>query len=123
MSRIESVSGYRLPAPGGEKRFVQRSILSTESPSRTRRALAPFCSVRCLSEDYVAAMSKFLDPGSVGTRGVTLVVDGMEQSSVGVPPPRYRKPQYSCRAGEFAKGPRHALKPDVPRHPPKKRNF
>jgi hypothetical protein len=35
-------------------------------------------------QDYVAAMSQFLDPGSVGTGGVTLVVDGMEQSSVGV---------------------------------------
>ena len=35
-------------------------------------------------QDYVAAMSQFLDPGSVGAGGVTLVVDGMEQSSVGV---------------------------------------
>jgi len=35
-------------------------------------------------QDYVAAISQFLDPGSVGAGGVTLVVDGMEQSSVGV---------------------------------------
>src|SRR4030095_4296751 len=36
-------------------------------------------------QDYVAAMSQFLDPGSVGAGGVTLVVDGMEQSAVVVP--------------------------------------
>jgi Carboxypeptidase regulatory-like domain len=35
-------------------------------------------------QDYVAAMSQFLDPGSLGSGGVTLVVDGMEQSSIGV---------------------------------------
>ena len=35
-------------------------------------------------QDYVAAMSQFLDPGSVGAGGITLVVDGMEQSSIGV---------------------------------------
>ena len=35
-------------------------------------------------QDYVAAMSQFLDPGSIGTGGVTLVVDGMEQKNIGV---------------------------------------
>jgi hypothetical protein len=35
-------------------------------------------------QDYVSAMSRFLDPGSISTGGVTLVVDGVEQSSVGV---------------------------------------
>ncbi len=37
-------------------------------------------------QDYVAAMSRFLDPGSVGTNGVSLVVNGMEVNNVGVSP-------------------------------------
>jgi outer membrane receptor protein involved in Fe transport len=35
-------------------------------------------------EDYVGAMSRFLDPGSVGTSGATLVVNGMEVNNLGV---------------------------------------
>lgn len=35
-------------------------------------------------QNYVSAMSRFLDPGSVGTSGVTLVVNGMEQRNIGV---------------------------------------
>jgi hypothetical protein len=35
-------------------------------------------------QNYVGAMSQFLDPGSIGTGGVTLVVDGMEQKNIGV---------------------------------------
>ena len=35
-------------------------------------------------QNYVAAMSQFLDPGAVGTGGVTLVVNGMEQKNIGV---------------------------------------
>lgn len=35
-------------------------------------------------QNYVAAMSQFLDPGSVGTNGVTLVVNGMEQRNIGL---------------------------------------
>ncbi len=35
-------------------------------------------------QNYISAMSQFLDPGSVGTNGVTLVVNGMEQRNVGV---------------------------------------
>jgi len=34
--------------------------------------------------DYVAMVSQFLDPGSVATGGVTLVVNGMEQRNIGV---------------------------------------
>ena len=37
-------------------------------------------------QDYVGAMSRFLDPGSVGTNGVSLVVNGMEVSNLGVSP-------------------------------------
>ena len=35
-------------------------------------------------QNYVAAMSQFLDAGSIGTNGVTLVVNGMEQRNIGV---------------------------------------
>ena len=34
--------------------------------------------------DYIGAVSAFLDPGALGTGGVTLVVDGMEARRVGV---------------------------------------
>src|SRR6202171_4236986 len=37
-------------------------------------------------QDYIGAMSRFLDPGSIGTNGVTLVVNGMEVSNLGVSP-------------------------------------
>jgi outer membrane receptor protein involved in Fe transport len=35
-------------------------------------------------QDIVGAVSRFLDEGSLGTGGVTLIVDGMEATSVGV---------------------------------------
>lgn len=35
-------------------------------------------------QDYVGAMSQFLDAGSIATGGVTLVVNGMEQKNIGV---------------------------------------
>ncbi len=41
-------------------------------------------SLPIFDQDYVGAMSRFLDPGSVSTGGVTLVVDGIEQSSIGL---------------------------------------
>jgi hypothetical protein len=37
-------------------------------------------------QDYLGAMSRFLDPGSVGTNGVALVVNGMEVNNLGVSP-------------------------------------
>jgi Carboxypeptidase regulatory-like domain len=35
-------------------------------------------------QDYVGAMARFLDPGSVGTSGVSLVVNGLEVNNLGV---------------------------------------
>lgn len=35
-------------------------------------------------QNYVSAISQFLDPGAVGTGGVTLIVNGMEQKNIGV---------------------------------------
>ena len=37
-------------------------------------------------QDYVAALSRFIDPASVGTNGVSLVVNGVEANSVTVSP-------------------------------------
>jgi hypothetical protein len=37
-------------------------------------------------QDYIGAMSRFLDPASVGTSGVSLVVNGMEVNNLGVSP-------------------------------------
>ncbi|HMG74963.1 MAG TPA: carboxypeptidase regulatory-like domain-containing protein [Pyrinomonadaceae bacterium] len=37
-------------------------------------------------QDYIGAMSRFLDPGSIGTGGVTLIVNGMEVNNLGVSP-------------------------------------
>ena len=37
-------------------------------------------------QDYIGAMSRFLDPSSVGTGGVTLIVNGMEVNNAGVSP-------------------------------------
>src|SRR5437879_3658707 len=35
-------------------------------------------------QNYVGAMSQFLDPGSIATGGATLIVNGMEQKNIGV---------------------------------------
>lgn len=37
-------------------------------------------------QDYIGAMSRFLDPGSIGTNGVSLIVNGMEVNNLGVSP-------------------------------------
>jgi len=37
-------------------------------------------------QDYITAMSQFLDAGSIGTSGAALVVNGMESRNVGVTP-------------------------------------
>jgi hypothetical protein len=39
-----------------------------------------------LDQDYISTLSMFLDAGSTGTGGVSLVVDGMEASRLGVSP-------------------------------------
>ena len=36
--------------------------------------------------DVIGTLSRFLDPGSLGSEGATLVVDGMEARKVGVSP-------------------------------------
>src|SRR5438034_10944691 len=41
-------------------------------------------SLPIFDQDYVGAMSRFLDAGSVGTGGVTLIVDGLDATRAGV---------------------------------------
>ena len=41
-------------------------------------------SLPIFDQDYIATMSQFLDAGSVGTSGVTLIVDGVEATRAGV---------------------------------------
>lgn len=43
-------------------------------------------SLPIFDQDYVAALTPFLDPGSSSTSGVTLVVDGVELTGTGVTP-------------------------------------
>ncbi|MEP6915336.1 MAG: carboxypeptidase regulatory-like domain-containing protein [Acidobacteriota bacterium] len=42
-------------------------------------------SLPVFDNDVIAAASRFLDPAAVGTAGATLIVDGLEVSSAGVP--------------------------------------
>lgn len=39
-----------------------------------------------LDQNYIGALSRFLDAGATGTSGVTMIVDGMEASKLGVSP-------------------------------------
>jgi hypothetical protein len=41
-------------------------------------------SLPIFDQNYVSALQRFLDPGSVSTGGVTLIVNGVEQKNIGV---------------------------------------
>jgi hypothetical protein len=43
-----------------------------------------FDNLPIFDHDFLGTMSRFLDPCSVGTNGVTLIVDGLEASRAGV---------------------------------------
>src|SRR5437588_3239330 len=65
------------------------ATISTES-SENKDSVAvseqSLSNVPVFDQDYIGAMSRFLDPGSVGTNGVSLVVNGMEVNNLGVSP-------------------------------------
>jgi hypothetical protein len=74
---------------------VRQELTVTESPAQVSTAASENLDVITLDrealdnlpifdQNYVAAMSQFLDPGSIATGGVTLVVNGMEQKNIGV---------------------------------------
>ncbi len=74
---------------------VHQAVTVNDSPAQVSTASADNLDVVTMDrqmmdnlpvfdQDYVAAMSQFLDAGSVGTNGVTLVVNGMEQTNIGV---------------------------------------
>jgi len=52
-----------------------------DSNSLSGQALS---NIPVFDQDYVGTMSRFLDSGSVGTSGATLIVDGMEVNNLGV---------------------------------------
>jgi len=43
-------------------------------------------SLPIFDQDYIAALTPFLDASSIGTKGVTIIVDGLEMTSTGVSP-------------------------------------
>jgi outer membrane receptor protein involved in Fe transport len=55
--------------------------------------------------DIVGTLSRFLDSGSIGTSGVTLIVDGMEAKSIGVSPSAIQQVKINSDpyAAEFAR--------------------
>ncbi len=61
--------------------------ISTE-PSENKDSVAlteqSLSNLPVFDQDYIGAMSRFLDPGSAGTGGVTLIVNGMEVNNLGV---------------------------------------
>lgn len=61
--------------------------LSTDSSENRDAAVVTSDTLEHLpvfDQDYVSALANFLDQGSVGTEGATIVVDGMEQKDAGV---------------------------------------
>jgi len=74
---------------------VRQEMVVSETPAQVSTAASENLDVVTLDrealdnlpvfdQDYVASISQFLDPGSIGTNGVTLVVNGMEQKNIGV---------------------------------------
>src|SRR5258706_76502 len=87
-------------APGGEKivldlAYLVQEITVTNASSEVSAAAsanvdavtidaAVLDSLPVFDRDYVAALSRFLDSGSLGNGGVTVVVNGMEVSALNV---------------------------------------
>jgi outer membrane receptor protein involved in Fe transport len=63
---------------------TQVSTESSENKDSVALSGDSLSNLPVFDQDYVGAMSRFLDAGSVGTNGVSLVVNGMEVSNLGV---------------------------------------
>jgi outer membrane receptor protein involved in Fe transport len=63
---------------------AQVSTESTENKDSVALSGDSLGNLPVFDQDYVGAMSRFLDPGSTSTNGVSLVVNGMEVSNLGV---------------------------------------
>jgi len=64
----------------------QISIEPTENKDAVAISEQSLSNLPVFDQDYVGAMSRFLDPASVGTSGVSLIVNGMEVNNLGVSP-------------------------------------
>lgn len=62
------------------------SIEATDNKDTIAVSEESLSNLPVFDQDYIGAMSRFLDPGSVGTNGVSLVVNGMEVNNLGVSP-------------------------------------
>lgn len=65
---------------------AQISTEATDNKDAVALSEQALSNLPVFDQDYVGAMSRFLDPGSVGSGGVTLVVNGMEVNNLGVSP-------------------------------------
>lgn len=63
---------------------AQISTESSENKDSITLSEQALSNLPVFDQDYIGAMSRFLDPGSVGTSGATLVVNGMEVNNLGV---------------------------------------
>lgn len=63
---------------------AQISTESSENKDSVTLSEQSLSNLPVFDQDYIGAMSRFLDPGSVGTSGVSLVVNGMEVNNLGV---------------------------------------
>jgi len=63
---------------------TQISTESSENKDSVTLSEQSLSNLPVFDQDYIGAMSRFLDPGSVGTSGVSLVVNGMEVNNLGV---------------------------------------
>jgi hypothetical protein len=63
---------------------IQVSSETSENQNNNSLTGQTLSNLPVFDQDYIGTMSRFLDSGSIGTNGATLVVDGMEVNSLGV---------------------------------------
>jgi outer membrane receptor protein involved in Fe transport len=63
---------------------AQISTESSENKDSVTLSEQSLSNLPVFDKDYVGAMSRFLDPGSISTSGATLIVNGMEVNNLGV---------------------------------------
>lgn len=80
---VLAVSGGHQEATitGDSNRVSTETSDNQDSNALSGQALS---NIPVFDQDYVGTMSRFLDSGSVGTSGATLIVDGMEVNNLGV---------------------------------------
>src|SRR5581483_8640407 len=77
--KLSSISGRN--ANTGSHQISADTVANQNSISLSQQSLDK---LPVFDQDYIGFMSRFLDPGSVGTTGTTTVVDGVESTDVGL---------------------------------------